>query len=254
MKKIIFLLLTFIMCISLCSCSNSRLSKEEMLENSQELSIDDMANTIKDNIINARNKYEGNTYKITGFITTINEDCVIINEFITAYLSQEDLIQISNNQKVDIVGTIENIDSKQVDTTLGGTSTTGTKITLEMKNSYLVNDVYEINGVMNCRKNYKYVEGYTINYDWYCKIKAEDGEEYHLEDYIPEEDQHFNNTVNGLGEHAMVASDYGKGTATILGETFTHLDKVTVSGNVYYEINGAKTEYNMKPVSISKNN
>lgn len=237
MKRFLSLLLVGVIAVSFSACGNN--SKDEMLEIANEVKTTEITSAISNNKITAEETYVGNVYKMTGFISAIEKKYIEIGDFVL-YLPKEDLEKITVNQKIEVVGKINKIYEDKEGKTF-----------IEMKDSYLVRDTFEITGIMNCRMPYKYDSGYVRTGTWYCNVRTKDGVEYHLEDYIPESDRDYINSAGGFGEYALKASDFGKGTATILGETFTDRDNVTVSGVI---LRRTANDNNIKPLSIIKNN
>ena len=75
MKKIIALILTLVMCLSLCSCGQS---KEKMLETARLFDAVKFVSEADENLVNAQEKYENNVFRFRGFVDEIKEDyCVL---------------------------------------------------------------------------------------------------------------------------------------------------------------------------------
>lgn len=159
MKKIITLLLTFIVCVSLCACGRKvSMSKEEMLSNAQEIDIVQLLKDYGENSVRAEETHVGNTYIVTGYISSIKDDYVTITDngyfsssfgccSIHVYLSNDELILLNEETKITIVGEIDRMDSEPVKD--------GTYPYWEMKNAYLICNEYEITGrVKNVEKTY----------------------------------------------------------------------------------------------------
>lgn len=120
MKKIIFLLLTFIMCISLCACVGKK-SPEEILEQSQELNWETIEKSISDNKAKAIEDYENKLFNYTASVMNVEEKYCIVSELksstsplVKVYMDNESLCEIHKGDLITIIGSLKNIDTKEI--------------------------------------------------------------------------------------------------------------------------------------------
>lgn len=167
MKRIITLLLTVAMCIALCACGgNGGMSKEKMLEIAQELDIADISTTFSQNEARAKETYVGNTYTVSGYIENITSDyCVIekkgpstTNYELRVYLSKDDLVKVNTGEKILVVGEITALESI-IEYPIA-------EQFAEMKNAYLIDNNFEITGVITQFDSY--------GGSRYCVIRTDD--------------------------------------------------------------------------------
>ena len=187
MKRIITLMLTVAMCISLCACGG-KVSKEEMLKNAQEIDIIDLLEDYGENSVRAKETHVGKTYTVTGYIFDIKDDYVILTESrgyssnfglssLHVYLSKDELTSLNANNRITVVGKIDEIDIDNVK----GTSLPYYK----MNNAYCVYNEYEITGeVISIEKN--------NTGDTYYWINDENGDGYNV--YFK------NGAINNIGK------------------------------------------------------
>lgn len=136
MKKTVALLLTFIVCFSLCACGKA--SKEELLKSAEEVSASRLHDELGENIVKVKEQYVGKSYKVTGCVYDITEDYVILegnSDNTLAYLSSDELSKLEKDAYITVVGEFDSIEPSKVH---------GSSIT--MKNAYLVTDEFEIKG------------------------------------------------------------------------------------------------------------
>ncbi|MBQ4561415.1 MAG: hypothetical protein IJA55_03670 [Clostridia bacterium] len=136
MKKLLALLIAVIMCVSLFACGNNEvkeeqkdsaaaesdtvekveepeevlMTKEEMLKVAEAVDIKDINNDTLDNIARAKQLYCGKTLLLSGFISEINEDHVVLSTTtsvkVKVYLPIEELIDpiMEDGLKITCVG------------------------------------------------------------------------------------------------------------------------------------------------------
>ena len=85
----------------------TKMSKEEMIENSSNLSLDKLDSAMAENSLNATEEYMGKIYQYTGAISKITENYVSLNSRINVYLSKEEIRQLKNNQVIVVVGELQ---------------------------------------------------------------------------------------------------------------------------------------------------
>ena len=114
MKKIVSLLLTAIMCLSLVACSGGKevkMSKDEMLAIAEEYTAGDIQGDSIDNIAKAKIKYCNKTIILSGTVRNIHEDYIVLsssyaaNYQIDVYLPLEELVLLKRDQYITVVGT-----------------------------------------------------------------------------------------------------------------------------------------------------
>ena len=121
MKKIISLLLTLTMCITICACSNEKVAtKEELAATAEVVKIEDILYEIEINEARAKNTYNGKLVKIENYLVediySYENHAELKNIYwggpnsvlnISAKVSNEDAMSINNGETVTIVGTID---------------------------------------------------------------------------------------------------------------------------------------------------
>lgn len=129
--------------------TNNKMSKEKMMEKAQELNLREFEENIKENKINAQEKYTGNIYIISGFVKSIGEDNIILNYYgsrVKVYLSKDEIKSLENNKRIDIVGKMNDVDyiteennSDEIISIWGTTTSSTEKVAVgTMKKAYLL--------------------------------------------------------------------------------------------------------------------
>lgn len=88
------------------------LSNEQMIEKAEDLTLKKFNETLESSSVKAKEHYVGNIYKITDYITDINDDYIIFtkdNTKFKIYLPHEEIAKLTKNKKVTIVGKLDNI-------------------------------------------------------------------------------------------------------------------------------------------------
>ncbi len=159
MKKTVALLLTFIVCFSLCACGKA--SKEELLKSAEEVSASRLHDELGENIVKVKEQYVGKSYKVTGRVSYITEDYVDLGSLGGArvYLSNDELAKLEQGTYITVVGKFDGIETDEV----------RNDIYITMKNAYFVTDEFEIEGKISQimlepnRKNYTVVSYAVVN-------------------------------------------------------------------------------------------
>ena len=162
MKKILITLLAMMMTIALAACgggSQSSLSKEEMLEQAVEVTLEDLGNATYENASNAKEQYCGKVLIADGYVRSIGQDNTVQiggifgnGVYVMAELPAEDVANIETGQRIAVVGE-----------TKGKIKEESSNMIYEMPVAYLVKDRYEITA--------KYV-GPTMDDDKVYNIKV----------------------------------------------------------------------------------
>lgn len=145
MKKItaIFLSLSILIAI-FCGCSQ-KLTKEEMLEKSEKVTVYEISNTIELNVLRAKHLYCGKHLEITGEISKIYEDFFVFKSnslTFKVYLDEDELIDLNNQQYVTVVGKTSNKIKPYTEKHSGYEKSL---YNITMKNAYLVESFFNRN-------------------------------------------------------------------------------------------------------------
>ncbi len=190
MKKAITIILALVMVLSLVACGGNQqssphengtesidnnatdnttttdevsLSKEEMINKSQPLTINEIAEEIYNNKARAKGKYANGTYSIWGTIIEINSDSCDISVykypqvFVRVYLPVDELIQLNQNEAIQVVGIITDI----FDETEQVYEYSIPRTIISMQDAFFITNIYEINNasfssMSYSRTNYNY--------------------------------------------------------------------------------------------------
>lgn len=164
-------------------------TKEYMLKEAKELQLPEVEKTFLYDKNKARAKFNGRVYTVTGYITKINKDRIIIEDndelttevFVHAYFLEENKTKLYKGQKITIVGKIEDFqflkikdDSNLLDVKVKK------RTNIKMINCHIVNDIYEVNGSVEISNSGYYNidengERKLVNKpikDWYCALNT----------------------------------------------------------------------------------
>ena len=242
MKKLLILFMVAMMTISLVACgeettsaesneTNASVTKEEILENASELNIAELKSSMMENQVKAQETFVGNSYTYAGYVLTVENDYAQIGladteYYFTVYLSKDDLVKLSRDELVTVVGTISDLNSKTKKIEYTGGSYEKSVIIGTMQNAWLVNNTFELTGTLRMFENSFYYAGgikyfnSNENNAWY--LICQDGgktKEYYLKD--------IQSVVNG--STAMIGeSEVEAGTEiTISGRILKGVGEVT---------------------------
>ena len=123
MKKLLALCLALAMLLPLCACggSSGTITKEEMQSAAKKLNVSKLIESAEENELRASEEYVGAIYEISGFVTAINEDSCTLEtlgtdgllhgtrSMIVVPLSREELMELSTNERITVVGEIGEI-------------------------------------------------------------------------------------------------------------------------------------------------
>jgi len=175
MKKILLTLLAMMMTIALAACgggSQSSLSKEEMLEQAVEVTLEDLGNATYENASNAKEQYCGKVLIADGYVRSIGQDNTVQiggifsnGVYVMAELPAEDVANIETGQRIAVVGE-----------TKGKIKEESSNMIYEMPVAYLVKDRYEITAkyvgpTMDDDKVYNIKVGENSNIIWKVHFK-----------------------------------------------------------------------------------
>ena len=148
MGKGISLLIAAVLAVSLAACDNSETStmtKEELLDVAEEKSFFDLETTNEAKL----DTYIGDIYKISGYISSVESDHLVIQEespadgsiraatfCIHVYLDTEVLAELESWENITVIGEITNAGAETMD----AFQTTYEKLYLylDMENAYIV--------------------------------------------------------------------------------------------------------------------
>lgn len=149
MKKVLALVLSLILVLSLVACgggsSSSETSKDDLLAKAQPLSILSISSELQNNKARALNTYKDGVYTIWGIVQEINTDSVVLyvkydDTRIRAFLPSDELMQLNADTGIQVVGTITNIQEE----TSQYYEYTFNYNYVSLENAHYITDVYEI--------------------------------------------------------------------------------------------------------------
>lgn len=132
MKKLILLVLSLAMVISLCACGGSgetpnnngtttlveentgtqNQTMDELLSSAIRLDNDSFLKECSSNIAKASNDYEGKPCIVEGFISEIQKDHIVLYYsylHLNVYIPTEQILELQTEQYIEVVGTLENL-------------------------------------------------------------------------------------------------------------------------------------------------
>ena len=114
MKKIITLLLVVLLCFSLCACGKEKTSTKEELISTATITTDIMTlqSAVYNNKLKATEDYCNKPIIVSGEVLMVEDNYVVICDSqvcLDAYLPTEDLVKISSNDTITVVGIINDI-------------------------------------------------------------------------------------------------------------------------------------------------
>ena len=153
MKKVISLLLALVMCLSLCACggdndtpeatetpteaTEEQLSKEDLIANAITTDITTLQTAVYQNEVKAKQDYCGKPIIVSGKAIRVEDDHVEICDSqvsLDAYLSIDELVKISTQTNITVVGIISDI--QDVESNWGGINYTFPHYIMEV--AYLI--------------------------------------------------------------------------------------------------------------------
>ncbi|MCQ2529280.1 MAG: hypothetical protein MJ108_09235 [Saccharofermentans sp.] len=218
MKKLIAVLLVFVLIFSFVGCGKKEisnespettvettLSKEQIIDQATTLSISSFISKANNNIVDAEKQYEGNYYTVTGYIYSIGKGSVMLSapgvtESIYVYLSEDDISGLNQNQFITVVGQMTSVSEKK------------------LENAYLVDKNFTISAKVEIiisfgDRNSTSFFGELISRTYNCRIQFLEHEL--ASRYISSEKSKVKYGLNGV--------NYKEG------------DNITISGKAYYK-------------------
>lgn len=151
MRRVLASVLALVMVLSLCACGATT-SNDDILKNAVAVDMDTIVSDTDSNIAKAKSLYCGKDLLITGYVVVISEDHIELDDsdttlssLVDVYLSSDDIANLESEQRITVAGHMsDEIETEQK--TLNGW-------TFEFKHyslnsAYLVNDRYEVSGVL----------------------------------------------------------------------------------------------------------
>lgn len=138
MKKLIMFVLSIAMLFSLCACgggndapktdnstptAETAMTKEEMLEQAEEVNASLLNNDCFDNLAKAKQTYCDKVIITKAYVYMVNEDHVVLGcstssgaqVCIAAYMPVDDLVQIESSSVITVVGLVSDIEDRDFD-------------------------------------------------------------------------------------------------------------------------------------------
>lgn len=151
MKRILASVLALVMALSLCACGATT-SKDDILKNATAVDMDTIVSDTDSNIAKAKSLYCGKDLLITGYVVVISEDHIELDDsdttlssLVDVYLSSDDIANLESEQRITVAGHMSD-KIEIVQTTLNGYTFEDPHYSLN--SAYLVNDRYEVSGVL----------------------------------------------------------------------------------------------------------
>lgn len=144
MKKLLALILSFVLLLTLCACGGGTTSQqttqtpevstdtnsentteetttdeitlEEMLAEAEVLDHNALSKAIYNNIVNAKSTYQGKYFIVTGPVWEITEEYIVLSGNFRVYLPIEEIATINLNQYITIVGRANNLSASMTGT------------------------------------------------------------------------------------------------------------------------------------------
>ncbi len=144
-KKILLTILCGVCLIGLTGCG---MSKEEMIKESKSLNGKQLYKDLTSNFKSAKEKYEGNIYKISAGVISVEEkfakielsDIDFDKDYLEVHFNSDDLNKLKKGQKITFVGKISNI------------TNSNNNFNVKIKKAYYIDDIIEITGQVNYHK------------------------------------------------------------------------------------------------------
>lgn len=158
MKKAIALVLALVMCLSLAACGggngkNKKMSKEEIVSAATPCDFGEIYNECQSNSVAASEEYGGQIYKVTGYVSEIKPDYIVVVPLnspftstdsvqlmeVKAYLSVDDIKSVYKYEVINIAGVVSAL-------VMGAQSSSALEIIMET--AYYVDDIIEFSATV----------------------------------------------------------------------------------------------------------
>lgn len=184
MRKRIALLLAAVLALSLVACGNGEdstpeetaMTKEQMLEQAQELNLADLRTEFRENQVRAEDTYIGNIFTFTDFIREIGTDCIAMSN-VYVYLPKEEIMELNRYDMITIVGRIDNLNGSPA---FDVDKLNNEKI-YEIKDAHYVTNELNLVGTIKIQDIVPYK---TYDNFWYCSISTLNDISYRLTDFV----------------------------------------------------------------------
>lgn len=246
MKKVIAILMAMALMLSMVACGGgsgtSQMTKEEMLAAVEDIDFDEISTEFSKNEQRARELIQthiGSIIEYSDFVESVGNDSAMIGHSIV-YLQEEDLLKLNKNEKITVVGIVDDISYTGSGYTVTTTGTTTVQapildLAITLKNAYIVDKTYEVTGELDMGylplNNNGKTEDRTGNPEaWFCTITTDDGVVYHLEEDVPSEHELGEASYYSItGDRNNMFADYKNITIELSGEVLKRGDTITVA-------------------------
>lgn len=232
--------------ITLTGNKISTMTKEQILnQNLTFLNLSSLDKELSENSARAKEKYKtGTIYKFEGCVNSIYDNYIKINSgnlIINVYLPTEDIQTIDLKQKIVIAGKLDNINIEEKEKVSYGSSYTKKETIITFKNSYVIQDTFEITGIVNIPQQASIFTP-PIS-DWYCNIDVGTTNKirYDITEYAETKSFKDPSIVNGT-------TLKNRDNITITGKVFVSSKTNSVGNKINYEIK------DLKSINVVNNN
>lgn len=179
MKKVLALILTVALVLSLVGCGGDTppteepLTKEEMMENVETIYIGNLEEDFRNNVVAAKDKYVGKPFTVPGCVLEIKEDSCVLSYllptspvpvggaryYVKAKMPVDELKHFNTGDLIRVVGSITGDIETTVEGAVNGTTSTCNYITME--NAYFVDKITELSGTVHVSSGpviFRYIE------------------------------------------------------------------------------------------------
>ena len=247
MKRLLPIILSTVMALSVCACGGGAkptetttavvettvekaedkqdiFSKEELLAKAVE--IGDYESDMKDNPLRAEEKYKNQPFLITGYVSNITTENVKVGGF-TVALPKEEIMKLDNGQKITIVGIIDSLSETETSELAFGSEWKQTEYGGSVSNGFVVDDKFELSGILT----FYYMGLMDID----GKNHDRTGEADAWTIGLDMKDDSFIKVDYSMKEDIPIEHQKGKDITTVtISETELHnKDKITVSAKVF---------------------
>lgn len=170
---IIPIAIVIIVVVGIVVFMNKTMSKEEMLSIAKELNYQNFSEEMKTNQSRAKEEYNNKIVTFESYVSSIDNNYITLADGnIKVYLKNEDIKKIDVDQKIEVVGKLQNAQFKGEEKTIAGTTYTDNSCIAEMKQAYLIKDTFEITGTAKVDTSLFYDLPDKKGVDYYCYINT----------------------------------------------------------------------------------